>query len=377
MPPTFRGGTEEYAYQLARSYSAERPVQVVTTSIRWNDGKNALALGSARLERLGAREVLDRPVLMGARAWARLRELVEGAAVVQLHMPFPTVEKRVTRWAKAAHVPTVLTYHMDAEFGANPRGLVPRLVSGSYRWASALPALRAADVVVSNSMGYAKASPVLSRFLPKVRVIYQGVDLERLRAIDPAAAAQLPPRKPGVGRIVFIGRLVAYKGLPDLLQAVADLLRSGRSVELLIGGRGPQSDELKALAEELGIAEQVTFLGFVPDGAVGRLYGEADVVACPSVSLLESTPITLQEAMAFGTPVVGTTLPGTEETVPSDGVRGRLVPVHDVPALGRALAELLDAGRPPQVEKPRVWSDTASDYLRLFRELESARGATA
>lgn len=376
MPPSYRGGTEEYAYQLARQYSGARPVHILTTSVRWTGEEHALSVGSSTVERLRAREVMQRPLLVGGAATARLRDTVRRAGVVQLHMPFPLVERRVTGWARAAGVPSVLTYHMDAEFGEHPSAVGARIVTGAYRTVSARPALGKADVVISNSLGYAKASPVLSRYLPKVRVIYQGIDKDRLVPQADAEAA-VPPRTPGVARVVFIGRVVAYKGLPNLLRAVDQLLRAGRKVELLLGGKGPQLDELKALAIALRLGDAIRFLGFVPDGAVGRLYASADVVACPSVSLLESTPITLQEAMSFGTPVVGTTLPGTEETVPNDGIRGRLVPPNDVPGLAAALAELIDHGRPGAATPMRDWADTARDYLALFDELEAKRRGSA
>lgn len=370
MPPSYRGGTEEYAYQVARHCSARRPVHIVTTSVRWDGGQNALSIGSATMDRLPAREVLARPVVTGRTAWSRLRAAVERAAVVQLHMPFPRVEGRVTRWASRAHIPVALTYHMDAEFGENPRALRALLVGGAYRRWSALPALRRANAVVSNSLGYARASPVLSRFLPKVRVIQQGVDLDRLRSSGPAPPGSVPPRSPGVARVLFVGRIVPYKGLPYLIEAVGQRVQAGHPLELLIGGRGPQLDELKAQVARAGLGGAVRFLGFVPDAAIGALYADADVVACPSVSLLESTPITLQEAMAFGTPVLGTTLPGTEETVPNDGVRGRLVPPMEASALAQAIGELTSRPRPTGATLARSWSDTAEAYLQLFSELE-------
>ncbi len=374
MPPSYRGGTEEYAYQVARFCSEARPVHILTTSARWNDGKNALSVGSASLDVIPAREILERPLVVGPAAARRLKAAIARSSVVHLHMPFPWVERRVLAWADRAKVPTVLTYHMDAEFGRDPNRMGSRLITGGYRRLSALPALARCRAVVSNSLGYARASPVLSRFLPKVRVIYQGIDVDRLRA-GSAPPDAIPPRTPGKKRILFIGRLVPYKGLPDLLRAVAKLTQGGQPVELLIGGRGPQLDELRALAAGLGLDGTVRFLGFVPDAAVGALYADADVVACPSVSLLESTPITLQEAMAFGTPVVGTTLPGTEETVPDDGRRGRLVQPHDVDALARALGELIERGRPGEAPPARTWQDTARDYLKLYDEIAAGSPA--
>ncbi len=375
MPPSYRGGTEEYAYQVIRHCAERLPVHVVTTSVRWQEGADALAIGSASMERLDAREFLERPLLVGPKARAELLRVIRRAGVLQLHMPFPWVERRVTRWAEAAGVPSVLTYHMDAEFGSDPSRWTSRFVVGGYRRVSALPAIANCRAIVSNSLGYAKASPVLSRFLPKVRVIYQGIDLDRLAAGNGAAAGTLPARRPGSTRVVFIGRLVGYKGLPDLVLAVDRLRKGGRDVELLIGGKGPIRPALDEQVRQLGLGDAVRFLGFVPDAAVGPLYSDADVVACPSVSLLESTPITLQEAMAFGTPVVGTTLPGTEETVPNDGVHGRLVAPHSVEALAEAIAGLADAGRPPRPVRPRSWKETADDYVRLFEEVRGSSAA--
>lgn len=374
MPPSYRGGTEEYAYQVARHCAASRPVRILTTSVRWDPGASGLSVGAAEVTRLNAREMLDRPVLRGRAAWRTLREAVEGSSVVQLHMPFPSVERRVTAWAKARGVPSVLTYHMDAQFGERPEALFPRTVASLYKGWSALPALRAASAVVSNSLGYARASPVLSRFLGKVRVIYQGIDLDRLTARDPASASAVPARTPGRARVLFVGRIVPYKGLTYLIDAVGSLVRAGSEVELLIGGKGPQLEELRQQVAARGLGGSVRFLGFVPDAALGPLYESADVVACPSVSLLESTPISLQEAMTFGTPVVGTTLAGTEETIPNDGRRGRLVAPKDVTALAAALQELLAAGRPGGATPGRTWADTAREYLKLFDELERSGG---
>lgn len=364
MPPAYRGGTEEYAYQLVQRYARTESVHVVTTVVR-AEGKDPLSIGSAELTSISAREVFERPLVSGSAAWRTLRSAIESARVVQLHMPFPFVERRAMRWARRAGVPTVLTYHMDAEFGSSPWG---RLVTSAYRTISGRPALANCDVVVSNSRGYARASPVLSRVLPKVRVIYQGIDPGRL-TVPGGSPPLLVPTDPAARRVVFIGRLVGYKGVPYLLDAVADLRRSGENVELFIAGKGPLLAPLTAKAATLGLGSAAHFLGFVPDDALGRLYREAEVVVSPSLSLLESTPITLMEAMACATPVIGTTLPGTEETIPNDGARGLLVPPHDARALAAAIRRLLGTPRPSGPAPVRTWDDTARDYLALFTAL--------
>jgi glycosyltransferase involved in cell wall biosynthesis len=376
LPPTYRGGTEEYAYQLARRYADRRPVATVATTVRYAPATGAIDLGRATLELLRARELMQRPLLLGVAPRRRLRALVRAASVVQLHMPFPMVEGPLVRWARDAGVPTVLTYHMDADLGGASKVPGARLVTPAYRRLSAYPALARCDVVVSNSRGYAEASPVLSRYLPKVRVIAKGADVERLGLGRPHGR----PRPPSVPSdvtgptVVFVGRLVPYKGVSILLAATELLRRDGVGLTVLVAGRGPLLEELRAEAGRRGLGPAVRFLGFVPDAEIGDLYRFADVVCCPSIGTLESSATALEEAAMCGTPVAGSDLPGASETIPHDGARGILVPPRDAPALASALRRLLGAPRPEGPAPVRTWDDFAREYERLFAELGA--GAT-
>jgi glycosyltransferase involved in cell wall biosynthesis len=111
----------------------------------------------------------------------------------------------------------------------------------------------------------------------------------------------------------------------------------------------------------------VHFIGYVEDDDHPKLLAAADVVVSPSVSPLESTPITLLEAMAQGTAVIGSEVGGTAETVPPGGFN-RIVPASDVDELARAMEELGKAanGAPKQPRYPRTWLDVGDDYERLL-----------
>lgn len=375
LPPTYRGGTEEYAYRLALRFARHWPVRILTTTVDPTPNSPPLDTGTIPIERLDAREIFQRPLLRGS-ANARLKAAVEGARLVQVHMPFPFVERRAVRWAKAAGVPVVLTYHMDADLGGAGGAPGSGIVTQGYRRLSAHPALREADRVVANSRGYAEASPVLSRYLDKLRVIPKGVDLARLGLVGPVPGgraepgdALLPGGKVSEHRVLFVGRMVPYKGLPVLLDAVARLGDSVPDLKVYLAGKGPERPALEARAQKLGLAERVRFLGFVPDERLGELYRSADVVACPSVGRLESTPTTLEEGAALGTPILGSDLPGAGEALPHDGVHGLLCPPGDVEAVARALERLLLQARPPYPGPPRTWDQTAAEYAALFEEL--------
>ncbi|MCI4368700.1 MAG: glycosyltransferase [Thermoplasmata archaeon] len=374
LPPTYRGGTEEYAYELVRRFTQRRPVKVLATIVRYTPERGQIDIGSAQIELVKARELMQRPLVVSRAARRTLREAAGNAAILQLHMPFPGVESPTVKAAQRAGVRTVLTYHMDADLAGASRWPGAGAATWAYRRFSAFPVLEAADAVVSNSMGYAKASPVLSRYLGKMRVIAKGVDVERLGIGRPSGRERPACVKPewapeGRKRIVFVGRLVPYKGVRYLLEATQLLKERGVDVSVLIAGRGPLATELEARSRELSLDDRVHFVGFVPDEQIGAFYRFGDVVANPSMGRLESTCTALEEGTACGTPVVGTNLPGTSETVPNDGVRGLLVAERDPVAFSRALERMLSSERPPPPETVRTWDDTAREYLALFDEL--------
>ncbi|MCI4327248.1 MAG: glycosyltransferase [Thermoplasmata archaeon] len=169
--------------------------------------------------------------------------------------------------------------------------------------------------------------------------------------------------------MVFVGRLVPYKGVSVLLEAAELLRRESVAFTVLIAGRGPLLEELKAESARRGLGGAVRFLGFVPDEEIGDLYRFADVVCCPSIGTLESSATALEEAAMCGTPVAGSDLPGAAESIPHDGVRGILVPPRDASALAHALRRLLGQERPTGPPPVRTWDDVAGDYVRLFAEL--------
>jgi glycosyltransferase involved in cell wall biosynthesis len=376
LPPSYRGGTEEYAYRLAQRFATSHPVKVFTTDVRWKPEAPLLAVPDAVVHRFPAREFCERPLLLSLEARRRLWSEIRKSSALQLHMPFPFVEAPAVKAAHRAGVPAVLTYHMDADLAGARGGLFSSGITRVYRAVSAHPALRAADVVVSNSWGYARGSPVLSKYLAKVHVIHKGVDVARLGLGGPNSTLRPRPRAvplasapEGRARLLFVGRLVPYKGLSILLDAMRILDDASEKVGLFIAGKGPQQVQLAARAKTLGLSDRVTFLGFVPDSELGPLYRFADVVVAPSIGSLESTATALEEAGMCGTPTVGSDLPGTSETVPNDGRGGLLVPPGDPVALARAILRMVGAGRPSAPTALRTWDDTAREYLSLFREL--------
>ena len=148
------------------------------------------------------------------------------------------------------------------------------------------------------------------------------------------AGPDAPPDQPFVFSVIC--RLAHYKRIDVLLRALARAFQS-QPVHLNIGGDGKQRAAWEQLAQQLGIAAQVTFLGALSREAVRDLIRRSHAVV--SSSDVETFGITLIEAMACGKPVISTRSGGPELFVTESN--GLLVPTGDPAALAEAMAQLV------------------------------------
>jgi glycosyltransferase involved in cell wall biosynthesis len=143
----------------------------------------------------------------------------------------------------------------------------------------------------------------------------------------------------------------------------------------VLAGDGFERPELARLAQELGIGEDVTFLGWVPNSALPPYYRAAAVSVIPSLE--EGFGIPAAEAMGCEVPVVASDAGGLPEVV-EDGVTGLVVPRGDVPALASAIGSLLEdpdrrrrmgvAGRRRAVEY-FDWDRTAEQFEQVYHDI--------
>jgi glycosyltransferase involved in cell wall biosynthesis len=140
---------------------------------------------------------------------------------------------------------------------------------------------------------------------------------------------------------VFVGRLDAEKRIDDTIRALARILPE-RDAQLALAGIGAREQELRALAAELGVADRVFFLGFVPDEDLPLVYAAGDAFAIAGVAELQS--IATLEAMSTGLPVVAAdamALPHLVEV----GRNGFLFPPGDPEGLADRLLSVLGSER--------------------------------
>ncbi len=152
----------------------------------------------------------------------------------------------------------------------------------------------------------------------KIVHVYPGVDTEVFQP-------RPQPAKDDVFRILFVGKLVSWKGCYTLLYAAKELLPEIPNLELTFVGQGAQRQGLEQAAELLGIKDRVKFTGFLKYDALPDIYAQSDAFvlpALPAINLAEQFGFVVAEAMACGLPTVVSRVGGLPEVV---GERGELI----------------------------------------------------
>ncbi len=324
-----RGGIERHVRDLATGLSAtgEATVEMVVAagaprSRTWFDGQVRIDEVAA----FGRPWSLDlAPGYLGAVG----RALDRAPDVVHLHEPHPL---GLVTWAAMRHrmPPTVVTWHADI---TRQRLFLP--VYGPLQRLL----LREAPAIIAQTDRHVSASAFLPAVASKCHVIPTGVDVARYLDVNAPMAGVTMRRAWGApARVVlFVGRLIYYKGLPVLLDAMA-----GIDATLVLAGEGRDRGALEAQASRLGLAGRVRFLGDVPESDLPALYHACDLLVLPSTAITEGFGLVQLEAMACAKPVVSTRLPTGVAVVNRDGVTGLTVPPGDVAALAKAISRLLD-----------------------------------
>jgi colanic acid/amylovoran biosynthesis glycosyltransferase len=200
-------------------------------------------------------------------------------------------------------------------------------------------AFESADLVLA--MSDDMRSDIVSLGCPPQKVIvhYHGINLSRFPFVDRSVR-----ERPTV-RLLFVGALIDKKGVLDVFQAFERLARDHQYLELRFVGRGPREATLRQRAEAAGLADRVTFAGYVPNTRLAGELVDADIFCHPSGAdqqgNKEGIPGTIVEAAASGLPVVSTRHAGIPVVV-QDGTTGILVAEHDVEALATAISRLVD-----------------------------------
>lgn len=197
-------------------------------------------------------------------------------------------------------------------------------------------ALRKAERIVVGSPPMCNVA-ALAPYRDKCVVLPYGLDASRYQPTPAITTKAASLRHSLDGPILlFVGRLVSYKGVEILLRALP-----GLHAQTVIVGNGPLRDVLRHQAGELGLGDRVRFVGEVTNEELLAWYYACDVVVLPSTSRQEAFGLVQLEAMMCGRPVVSTDLPTGVPWVNQHERTGLVVQPGDVAALRGALARLV------------------------------------
>jgi glycosyltransferase involved in cell wall biosynthesis len=339
--PPSPGGIEGHTRTLALAQAAlGADVRVLVVNHAAADGRDATF---DRFTPTPDAEEVDGPVrVTRVGRWANLAKLDVApglpAAIRRLarerpdvwHLHAPNVSMMLAVLSVPSVRPLVITHHSDIVRQRLLKYAVRPVETAVYRRASR---------ILPTSREYADGSEMLKRFAAKVTPLPLGIDAAPFR--EPSVAALAFARdlrgRHGAPLWLCVGRLIYYKGLPVALAALRDVPGT-----LLVIGTGPMEAELRARAEEVGVAERVVFRGHATADELAGAYRASTAVWFPSTARSEGFGLVQVEAMASGCPVINTAIAASGVPwVCRHEQEGLTVPVNDPAAIAAAAKRLL------------------------------------
>ena len=232
-----------------------------------------------------------------------------------------------------------------------------RLIKTFYPWA---------DEIIAVSDGVADdLANVVGLPRDRIRVIYNPIITPELQ-VKASSSIDHPWFKKEVPVVLAVGRLSAQKGFDILIHAFARV-RQNQQVKLLILGEGEERSALSRLVSELGLDEDISLPGFVPNPYPYMVHASMFVLS----SRWEGLPTVLVEALYCSVPVVATDCPSGPREILQNGKYGQLVSVGDVDSLAQAIHSAIigEIPRPPRESwQPFELSCIADQYIKILSD---------
>jgi starch synthase len=328
FPPAVGGVEQHVAHVAARLVRAGVDVEVLTTDLLRDTPFSRIdsppPSASFPVTRVRAWKMFDAPHGLGIIAPAMVRAILEkGADIIHAHSygQFPTFAGSLA--SALDHSILIVTPHSDAGRPSWSKRqfdrVVPRLT------------LKAATRVIAVSEHEAACLLRMGVARDRIRVIPNGVDVEEF-----AGVGTRRDREGLVG--LFVGRLDPdQKGLDVLIRAMAMLPRSPPLRLRLVGEDWGGAELLRQLAQRLGVADRLSYIGKLSRSELVKEFAEADFLVLPS--RFEPFGVVILEAMAAGLPVIASRVGGIPEIV-AEGRTGLLVEPDSPDALAESLEHL-------------------------------------
>ncbi|MBD3388742.1 MAG: glycosyltransferase [Candidatus Altiarchaeales archaeon] len=325
------GGAERYCKLLALQHVKDgHKVTILTSDIASKKDKiirHEVTPEGIEIYRMNSRMLPSRmPYIHGLEE--KIREFSD-YDLVHAHTPYPTLAWQVTEALRDMNIPLVTTHHCDytrdKEFDDKYREFA-RVASKVF----VRELFKMSDRIIMSTRAYAETSEEMQGFHRKLRVIPMCSTL---------------PEKPGKvekeNYILFVGRLIWYKGVDHLVNAFSIIHKKHPHMRLKIVGRGPFLDKIKRIGRKRLLKYEDFIEEYLKDEELTETYKKAKVFVLPAYTRRESFGIVLVEAMSHGTPVVVYNIPGPNELVSKSG-GGLIADVEDPFDLADKILQLIE-----------------------------------
>jgi len=339
--PPHLGGVEYHVKELADGLSRRgHLVRVASSCGSWRSG----------FIRIPSIDLLYTPL--------PLRRPRLKADIFHSHIPSPIISFMLRKSS-----PHVVTYHNDVVIPAKLNGYrSPSRICSSVEWINrklVKPILDEAEIVVATTKSYSETSPVLQGYLHKTRIVPNGVDV-----------SAYPQGMQKENYVLYVGRMLSYKGIESLLEAMSRVQKTA-NLGLVLAGEGYDRVRLERLAASLGT--RASFTGKLKRRRLIEVLSRAQMLVLPSPSRLEAFGIVLLEAMACETPVLAFDTPGVNEVArqggrvfsTNDELAESILMLHENEPLRAALGR---RGR-KAVEERYSWCKVLDEIELIYREV--------
>jgi rhamnosyl/mannosyltransferase len=257
----------------------------------------------------------------------KLRKMSRDTDIMQFHAPFPLGDLACLLSGFKGKV--IVWWHSDI---ISQRILARLIRPIIYAF------LKRADLIIVATENHIKGSKVLKEFESKCKVIPFGLDVHEFEFKGPKKYLSHKLTAPGKVKILFVGRIVYYKGIDVLIEA----MKSVSGAELFIVGAGVMEAEYTRFVRQNKLDETIHFLGYLAFDKLKAAYSDCDIFVLPSINAVEAFGLVQIEAMYYGKPVINTNLATGVPLVSIHNETGLTVEPGDSQALAAAIQRLVD-----------------------------------
>jgi glycosyltransferase involved in cell wall biosynthesis len=360
------GGVERVVQDIAEGLNASTDMEVLVCQTKGRASVDNV--NGVKVIRAGSLGIFNSMPLSFS-FFTFLRRFSKDRDIVHFHMPFPLAD--IAFFMSGYKGKVILWWHSAIVRQKTLLKLYKPVMN---------KLLKRADCIVVATEGHINGSRYLEPFREKCVIIPYGTninlyettnvdshktDFESSDTVKEQSDHKVTKEKKDK-KVLFIGRLVYYKGVNVLLDAFCKV----RDAHLYIAGDGPLQSQFEQQALSLGIKEHVSFLGHADDNQIRELLSCCDLFVLPSIAESEAFGIVQIEAMAYSKPVINTSLSTGVPYVSLHEQTGLTVPPGDADALARAIQRLVDCDD-ERLQMGRNARKRFEEYFTMDKMLES------